>query len=112
MGATRNSPPIHGRWRIVKTDLWGSESLDMLVTAHITFGDHGLGTMQLIAIGAGIDYRVGVRDGHPSVEFSWFGEDDADPACGRGWAVLKGDTLEGQLFIHQGDESGFVAERE
>lgn len=29
----------------------------------------------------------------------------------RGWAVLVGDTLEGRLFIHRGDDSAFSAKR-
>ena len=34
-----------------------------------------------------------------------------DPAQGRGWAKSKGDELHGMIFIHLGDESGFVARR-
>jgi hypothetical protein len=28
------------------------------------------------ALQAGIDYRVGERDGRPTIEFSWVGDDD------------------------------------
>lgn len=52
------------------------------------------------------------RDGKPLVEFSWNGHDDGRPKNGRGYAVLESDgTLRGRLFLHQGDDSGFVAER-
>jgi hypothetical protein len=37
--------------------------------------------------------------------------DEMDPCTGRGWAVLEEDELHGMIFFHQGDESGFVAER-
>jgi len=59
----------------------------------------------------GIDYRDVLRDGKPAVEFSWDGNDEMDPAQGRGWAVLDGERINGMIFFHQGDESDFVAER-
>jgi hypothetical protein len=100
---------IEGRWRITETEMWDREALDMIVPAHLTLGRDGLGEMQLIAIGAAIDYRVVERDGATVVEFSWSGFDEMDPTSGRGWAKIEGDTMRGRLFIHAGDESGFVA---
>jgi hypothetical protein len=47
------------------------------------------------------------------VEFSWEGNDESDPASGRGWAVLEEDgSLSGRIFFHLGDDSGFTAVRE
>lgn len=103
---------VEGRWRILETDMWDQEALDLVVPAHITFTCNGLGDMQLIAIGASIDYRVEERDGAPMVEFSWSGFDEMDPMSGRAWATVDGDTMRGKLFIHQGDESSFTAKRE
>ena len=37
--------------------------------------------------------------------------DEVDSCTGRGWAVFEGDELHGIIFFHQGDESGFVAQR-
>lgn len=52
------------------------------------------------------------RDGRPGVEFSWQGDDDGDPASGRGWAVLESDgSLRGRIYVHLGDDSGFHAMR-
>jgi hypothetical protein len=103
---------VAGRWRIVETEMWDQEALDLVVPAHITFGHNGLGEMQLIAIGASIDYRVEERAGAPVVEFSWSGFDEMDPSSGRARATIDGDTMHGKLFIHQGDQSSFVAKRE
>jgi hypothetical protein len=58
-----------------------------------------------------IDYRVVEQDGETGIEFSWDGNDDMDPAQGRGWAVLDGDGIEGRIFFHRGDESAFRAVR-
>jgi hypothetical protein len=56
------------------------------------------------------DYRFGTRDGAVAVEFSWQGFDEGHETCGRGWGVLTtAGTMEGRLFIHQGDESTFKA---
>jgi len=35
-----------------------------------------------------------------------------DPSSGRARATIGGDTMRGKLFIHQGDQSSFVAKRE
>jgi hypothetical protein len=103
---------LQGAWRLVETEVWDVDALDLIQSAHLTFGPRGLGELQLIAIGAEIDYRVSERNGMPFVEFSWAGHDDADPTSGRGWAQLEpGGALKGRLFIHQGDESGFTAYR-
>jgi len=104
--------PFLGRWRIIESEMWDRDALDLVVPAHITFGKGGLGEIELIAIGASIDFRVEDRYGTPRVEFSWSGYDDSDQACGRGWACLAGEMLTGQLFIHQGDDSTFVARKE
>jgi hypothetical protein len=45
-----------------------------------------MGELNLIAIEASVDYRVGTRDGAPIAEFSWEGDDDGRPISGRGWA--------------------------
>jgi hypothetical protein len=60
-----------------------------------------------------MDWRQGTRDGEPAVEWSWEGGDGADgtPLTGRGWAKRDDDKLHGMIFIHLGDESGFVATR-
>jgi hypothetical protein len=105
----KRANPFRGRWRIVSTDVW--EELDDLGPAQITFGPGHTGEMNLIAISASVDYRVGKRDGAPIVEFSWEGDDEGHPTSGRGWARPEGRGLAGRLFIHQGDEAAFVAKR-
>ena len=109
---TKEREVVVGRWRIVETEVWDPDALDLVVPAYIAFDGNGLGEMQLIAIGASIDYRVEKRLDGPVVEFSWSGFDDGDPASGRASARVDGDTMRGKLFIHQGDDSIFVARRE
>jgi hypothetical protein len=109
---TRRTPAFArafaGRWRIAEMDQW--EDIDLLEPAHITFvgKDSVFG-----AVEADLDVRYGSRDGSACAEFSWEGSDDNTHASGRGWAALgTASRLVGHIFIHKGDNSGFVAERE
>jgi len=46
------------------------------------------------------------------VEFTWEGNDESDPASGRGWAALEEDgSLRGHIYFHLVDDSGFRAVR-
>ena len=61
------------------------------------------------------DDRGALRSRHTTSckVLSWEGFDDGIAASGRGWAALGGaGRLVGHIFIHKGDDSGFVAERE
>lgn len=103
---------ITGRWRITEMDSWDQHAVDLVQPGFIEFGSDGMGSMGFIAVQAGLDCRDCERDGRPAVEFSWQGDDEGAEASGRGWAALNPDgTLEGYLYIHMGDESGFRAER-
>ncbi|MBI3838077.1 MAG: hypothetical protein HY288_09105 [Planctomycetia bacterium] len=69
------------------------------------------GQLQFGCVEGQLDYRVTQRDGRPAVEFSWDGHDESEHVFGRGWAILDGDELDGMIFFHLGDESGFTARR-
>lgn len=112
MKPSRNNDAFCGRWRIIETEVWDSDALDLIVPVHITFGADGLGDMEMIAIGASVDYRIVNRGRVQYVEFSWSGYDDSDRSCGRGWARLEGNLLKGEFFIHKGDDSTFIARRD
>jgi len=97
-----------GQWRIAETEMWDGDALDMVVPAHITFGADGLGHFQMIAVEGDIDCRFE----NDKVEFSWLGDDDGEPANGRGWAeIAKNGQLRGRIYFHQGDDSSFAARR-
>jgi hypothetical protein len=99
-----------GCWRIIEMEQW--EDLDLLEPAHITFTGNDGGELMFLAVEANLDVRYRSRDGEACAEFSWEGFDDGSPASGRGWAALgTADRLLGHIFIHNGDDAGFVAER-
>jgi hypothetical protein len=103
--------PLLGRWLIVSMSNWDEDYINEEIRAFIEFEPGQRGDFQFGYVRGGIDYRDVLRDGRPAVEFSWEGNDEMDPASGRGWAILEGDVLNGMIFFHQGDESEFVAER-
>ena len=85
--------------------------MDAEVEGYFEFGPDGMGSFQFGYVSGDIDYREGTRDGKPSIEWTWEGNDEMDPASGRGWAVLDGDEIHGVIAFHQGDESEFVAKK-
>jgi len=98
------------KWHIVDMKTWPAEFRDLIEPAHITFLGRGTGEMAFCALHGWLDTRYSNRDGLPYAEFSWEGDDDGDPVCGRGWAILEApDRIIGAVFIHLGDESTFTA---
>jgi hypothetical protein len=101
---------IAGRWRITEAELWDCDALNLVGPAFIEFTGDGSGSFGFIAVQGEMDCREVEWDGRPGVEFSWEGNDECDPASGRGWAALEEDgSLRGRIFFHLGDDSSFTA---
>ena len=105
--------PFQGRWIIESMTAWDVDEDDMVedLQPFLEFERGGTGQLQFGSVGGQLDCRVVLRDGRPAVEFSWDGNDETEHVFGRGWAMLEGDELEGMIFIHLGDETGFTARR-
>lgn len=99
-----------GRWRISEMERWASDFIDLDVPGHFMFADQQGGSFQFGMVVGWMDCRYDKE--RARVEFSWEGSDDADDARGRGWAELNGDQLRGRIFIHNADDSGFVATKQ
>ncbi len=100
---------VSGKWRITEMDLWDQAAIDLVGPAFIEFKGKG-GQFRFIAVDGRIDCRHGQRGGRPSADFTWDGNDEGDPASGRGWVILQRDgSLTGHIYFHQGDDSGFKA---
>jgi len=81
-----------GRWRIETMDLWDRDAINLVESGFIELDADGTGQFGFIAVR------------------SWQGGDEGDDVCGHGWAALTDDgTLNGHLFFHLGDDSGFHA---
>jgi hypothetical protein len=104
--------PFTGRWRIVSMSAWDEDYINEEEEGFFEFDDKGGGEFHFGYVHGQMDCRLTTRDGEPAVEWTWDGNDEMDPAQGRGWAVVKGDELHGMIFFHSGgDDSEFVAKR-
>jgi len=109
----KGAETLIGRWHIEEMDLWDRDALDLVSPAFIEFRPDESGQFGFIAVEGRMDCRKAVIDGRPGLEFSWDGNDECDPASGRGWAAVQPDgSLRGHLYFHMGDDSAFRAERE
>lgn len=103
--------PFLGFWHIESMELWEPEWLNMVVHAFIEFEKQPGGEFLFGIVSGGLDYCVSVRGTEPLAEWSWEGVAENDPACGRGWALLRDGSLTGRFYIHGSDDSAFVAVR-
>ena len=113
MAKKKRESPFTGLWHIVSMSEWDEEYINEEVQAFIELEVNGTGHFQFGYVQGYMDWRPTTRDGEPAVEWTWEGTDGADltPMTGRGWTKLENDELHGRIFIHLGDESGFVAKR-
>jgi hypothetical protein len=111
MARKKSASAFEGRWSIASMSAWDEDYLHQEKPAFIEFTGGG-GRFHFGYVHGEMDCRGTTRDGQPAVEFSWEGNDEMDPAQGRGWAVLKGGELHGMILFHRGDESDFVARKE
>ena len=107
----KSKSPFAGTWRIAEMELWGKDYIDLEGPGFIKFDSKGNGFLRFGAVEADLDCRVEGSAGRSRIEFSLEGNNESDPACGRGWAMLENGMLQGRLFFHRGDESSFRAIR-
>ena len=108
---SKTPSPFEGRWRIVSMSAWDEDYINEEEEGYFEFDDRGGGRFHFGYVHGHMDCRLTTRDGEPAVEWTWDGNDEMDPAQGRGWAVVRGGELHGTIFFHGGDESEFVATR-
>ena len=104
--------PIIGTFKIIHMDEWHQDFVDAEVPGFIRFDRHGQGEFQFGYVCGQMDCEQTVRNGKPAVEWTFEGNDEMDAIIRRGWAVLRANgSLQGKLSIHNGDSSGFTAEK-
>jgi len=98
---------LAGWWRIVDTETWGNDDIDILGPAllSLTGDDDRLRMFVLLA-------HVQAKPTKAGVSFTWQGAWEFDQVCGSGSVTLGRDgRLKGKFRIKDGDASTFVAER-
>ena len=88
---------------------WDSDCEALQEPGYIEFVKGGSGCLHFDCVQAFLDWRLDPDTGR--FEFSFTGYDDGTDTSGRGWARINGKKMDGRIFFHIGDESGFKAER-
>lgn len=100
-----------GKWKITWMELWGQDYVDLEEPGYFEFEEGRFGNFVFGAMWGQVDFQVSHRT--PFIEFSWQGECEGDPYCGRGFFEFPTpDQGEGVLYIHAGDKSGVRIERQ
>src|SRR5262245_48006388 len=102
MAKSKKKPesPFVGLWHIESMTAWDADFINAEVRGFVEFDAQGGGEFQFGYVHGWMDCRLTTRDGEPAVEWTWDGNDEMDPAQGRGCAVVKGDELHGLIVIH------------
>ena len=92
---------VLGGWRIVESDIWDGDDLDLVGPATIRFEADGHGEFAFGCVQAGLDLEYG----RTIIFFRWAGFDEGDEVTGSGAAELNDDgTLEIELSFDKGDD--------
>ena len=101
--------PVVGRWRIVGSDIWDRDYLDLVGPAYITIGRGGHGELAFGVVTAALDLSYSATD----VGFTFDGFDEGDEIRGSGSAELLDDgRLAIEIAFHLGDDAILTAERD
>ncbi len=104
----RTASPIIGKWRIVSSDMWDRDFLDLVEPAYILFSPQGGSEFAFGAVTGSMDCSFSAN----TAFFTWVGSDEMDEVSGSGEAELDDDgTLTINLNRHLGDEAVLVAKK-
>ena len=92
-------------------DQWDQDFVDLEVPGHVTVRKDGTGSFQFGMVQGELDCRIDDIGGIHLLAFTWDGSDECDQVSGRGWVRMTGRQLEGHIYIHLGDDSGFTAKK-
>ncbi|MBZ0265212.1 hypothetical protein K8I28_11125 [bacterium] len=76
--------PFTGKWRITEMSQWDQSFVDMEVEGHFTFREGGGSFFQFGLVRGFMDCHYSTDLKSPSMEFTWEGSDEMDPASGSG----------------------------
>ena len=100
---------VIGRWRIVGSDTWDREYLDLVGPAFISVERGGHGELAFGVVNAALDLSYGPT----GVDFTFDGFDEGDEISGSGSAELLEDgRLAVEISFHLGDDATLTAKRD
>ncbi len=103
-----NMKSIVGKWRLIDMEQWDQEFIDLVEPGYIAFKKTGTGEMVFGAVSLSLAWEK-TQPGKGVFTFEGF--DEMDEVSGRGSAEVVRGQLAGKIAFHQGERSGFVAEK-
>ena len=99
---------VIGKWRIIESDLWDRDYLDLVEPAQITFDTKGHGEFAFGCVNGGLNCEYAPQ----TIFFAWQGFDEMDEVSGDGSAEIDEDgTLEIEIGFNLGDEAILKAQK-
>lgn len=93
-----------GKWRIIESDY-----TDLPAPGYVMLNPDKASGFKVGRLQGIMDCRIEEYPGSERIEFSWYGKIGTVIAYGRGWAMIRDEKLSGRIYIHDGDDSEFVA---
>lgn len=98
---------LDGTYEIIEMSEWSKDAIDLVETGFIRISGK-TGTLHFICVDGEMDIR---KEKSGSYKFSWEGNDECDQASGFGEFICRGDTMTGRIYIHNADDSSFLAKK-
>ncbi len=98
------SDKYSGKWRIIESDY-----TDLPAPGYVMLNPDKASGFKVGRLQGIMDCRIEEYGGSERIEFSWYGKIGTVIAYGRGWAMIRDEKLSGRIYIHDGDDSEFVA---
>jgi len=95
---------IDGLYEIVEMEVWDKDAIDLVEPGYISINGKK-GKLHFICVD-GVMVIKKVKDKYV---FTWEGNNECDPASGYGDFTFSGDKLTGRIYLHDSDDSSFVA---
>ena len=100
-----------GCYRITELEGFDDEYLHLVAEPTFHVAADGTGCFRFGALEATMVVQETEEGADPGIQFEWEGFDEGDRISGRGWAVLRGTSLRGEIVFRFGDTYIFEAER-
>lgn len=95
---------IDGIYEIIGMEVWDKDAIDLVETGYISIKGKK-GQLHFICV----DGQMEIQQQKDKYLFTWEGTNECDPASGYGDFTCTGNTLTGRIYLHDSDDSSFVA---
>ena len=95
---------IDGIYEIIEMEVWDKDAIDLVETGYISIKGKK-GQLHFICV----DGQMEIQQQKDNYLFTWEGTNECDPASGYGDFTFSGNTLTGRIYLHDSDDSSFVA---